>query len=325
MLVFQHDNIYSGQHLGFTVDYTQCFTAMKNLLILLLGCTLAPVYGSTPEAPAAITQQCKNEASALFESIQTTLHEEIQNCIKIGELSEKEVPVVQEHIDAYLQAARKAYSAQLAFALYSLSPLLQQDEKLYHKTLSAFQKLLIECYTADFEVIAQNSVIVSNGEYCNRVEANRFADAISVRGGHWDSFGRGGLNAYAQAREFQIKQFELKRQYLYALLAPNDAEGIDPDIITDATNGSWLSSYEFLSCTPLRTVPNNYQTERATLFIEAEKCWEEYTHSAKRMQAPLPRYHGTGTGQFQDIIRMKLVALHEQIYFTRIMATLAGN
>ena len=242
------------------------------------------------------------------------LNTELAYCTEEEEFSESDVERAQEAIDAYLTAARTAYDAQMDFALYSLKPLYTQDAKLYTDTLQRYRKLLQECYLNDFKAMLQLAcyVYAPRAPEAEPAPQNTFAGAIENRGSKWDYFGRGGIEAASQSREYYMKHFELKQQYLYALMAPENDERVNQELITESTHGGWLQDYEFISCTRLQTTPPNYQATRTDKFYAAEKAWEKYTSKTSQALWPIPSFQGTGTGGFEAHFKMGLYRRHEQ-------------
>ena len=298
---------------------------MKTHIFLSLFCILAPLSHAATEPPPPSLPQQVVSTDVLFSTMRDILNTELAYCTEEEGFSESDVERAQEAIDAYLTAARTAYDAQMDFALYSLKPLYTQDAQKYTDTLQRYRQLLQEHYLNDFIDVLNMACFIDNSrvpEAKSETKAeNVYYSAIQSRGGKWDYFGRGGIEARWQSREYYMKHFELKQQYLYALMAPEDDERVNQEIITESTHGGWLQDYEFISCTRLQTTPPNYQVTRADKFYAAEKAWEKYTLKTSQVLWPIPSFQGTGTGGFMASFRMGLYMRHE-LFLDALMESL---
>ena len=288
---------------------------MKTHILLSLFCIIAPLSHAASEPPPPTLPQQVVSTDVLFSTMHDILNTELAYSTDKEGFSESDVERAQEAIDAYLTAARTAYDAQMDFALYSLKPLYTQDAKLYTDTLQRYRQLLQEHYLNDFIDVLNMACFIDNSrvpEAKSETKAeNVFYSAIQSRGEKWDYFGRGGIEARWQSREYYMKHFELKQQYLYALMAPENDERVNQELITESTHGGWLQDYEFISCTRLHATPPNYQATRTDKFYAAENAWEKYTLKTSQVLWPIPSFQGTGTGGFMASFRMELYMRHE--------------
>ena len=256
-------------------------------------------------------------ADSFFQSIRQECQRNIQKSIEIGDIAESESETVNKAVETYLAAARKAYDAQMDFALYSLKPLHLQNPGLYISTLNLYRNMIQNFYQTEFLIIKKHTCLFESPR-TPEVKSDTFAQAILTRGSKWDWYGRGMLCATEQSNEFKTALFQLKQQYLYALMAPEDDTNTNREILTESTSGVHLSNHEFISCTQLQNTPQDYQATRAAKFVVAEKAWMDYCSHATRLQAPVASMHGTGTGQFMRLLQMELMAIHEQ-FITHLM------
>ena len=298
---------------------------MKTHFLLSLFCILAPLSHAASVPPPPVLPQQVVSSEILFSTMRDILNTELAYSTEKEEFSASEIERVQEAIDAYLTAARTAYDAQMDFALYSLKPLYTQDAQKYTDTLQRYRQLLQEHYLNDFIDVLNMACFIDNSrvpEVKSETKAeNVYYSAIQSRGGKWDYFGRGGIEARWQSREYYMKHFELKQQYLYALMAPENDERVNQELITESTHGSWLQDYEFISCTRLQTTPPNYQATRTDKFVKAEEAWKVYANQTPSVLWPIPSYQGTGTGGFMASFRMELYMRHE-LFLDALMESL---
>lgn len=296
---------------------------MKYLFPLLAGFLFGQFSVQGQDAPPQTKEQAPLQD--LFRSIRTTLLQELEQNIDSGLTRKEDSGTITAAIDIYLTAAQKAYDAQMDFALYSLKPLYVQDSQLYLKTLQAYRKLLQENYLVDLQFVKFTSSLLcpqyDSSEPLPKPEEDTFAEAIDNRGKYWDDYGRGRLTSSSQSAQFKMAHFRLKQQFLYALMAPADAPGLNKQLLTDATCGEHLADFEFISCTRLNHVPEGYQATRAAKFMKAEEEWEKYISAAAYMISPDGFNYGTGVGEAKQSLKMDLTALHEA-FLTKLMKSL---
>lgn len=217
----------------------------------------------------------------------------------------------RERILACLADMRRAYDAQMAFALRSLSIIQEKDPEAYEETLAVYRRALREQYARDMESLRNHSMWHDGAGASGETPAawDVVADA-PLRNNH--GFGiRRQMSARIGLRRELLK---MKQSFISEQIQER-TKATGYEYLTDRNYGD-----EDLD-TAFTLEPTPYSIEMGKLFDDAEALWWKYaTDSAESFYCPGRRFAGTDTHQEAYFDLCFRLWEHHELFLAELLA-----
>lgn len=276
---------------------------MKKIPILLLALCgfaslqAAPVLMGGGFAPVRSTDGDAFH-NALLSAWMQDVHASRRNGI-LSTCSAQDVAAAQQAVTAAVLAARGAYAAQMDYALYSLAPLRQTQPERYQQALHQYRSALFVLYNQDAGYLRNISVLThAEGKAVDAARPDAFAAAMLRRINAQPDY-RGG---HAELGAHLNQRFLHRVDFVAGLLA-----GDRP-------------AAEFLTNTPLDTVPDAYAETCQAKFRAAFAAWQHYADAAVQLHCPVPTLQGNASPAAMETFRQTLC-----LHFEAFLTLLAGG
>lgn len=275
----------------------------KYALVVLAALCAAPLPAAPIFMGVDLAAVRSTDEDAHHNALLSAWMQDVRQSRKDGILSTcsaQDVAAAQQAVTEAVLAARRAYAAQMDFALYSLEPLRETHPERYRLALQQYRNALYVLYNLDAAYLRNGSVLTpSEGKAGSVVHPDAFAEAMLQRINAQPDYRSG----YAELEEHLNQRFLQRVDFVANLLA-----GDRPPA-------------EFLTNTPLDSVPEDYAETCQTRFLAAFAAWHRYVEAAVQLHCPVPSLQGIGSSAAMDTFRQTL-RRHFEAYLTLLVAGL---